>query len=199
MYASEDKQPDGETDGGAQEAQQQADTPDAEATDADADVPVEEKPSVEDSAPVGQDGPEQAEVQEAADAGDKQPDEAAEAEQAEKSEPGSEPREATSEHQAGPQQQASPGQDQPGAEMDVDVYGVLRLFVSMVTEQAWIHLGLQAAPGKSETETRLPEARVAIDTLQFLRKQLEHNLDDSEKRELDRVISTLQINYIQRT
>jgi hypothetical protein len=83
-------------------------------------------------------------------------------------------------------------------ELEVDVYGLLRLFVSMMAEQAWIHLGLQTAPGKTETEARLPEARVAIDTLQFLRQQLEQSLEDSEKRELDRMISTLQINYIQR-
>jgi hypothetical protein len=82
--------------------------------------------------------------------------------------------------------------------LDVDVYGLLRLFVSMMAEQAWIHLGLQTAPDKTETEARLPEARVAIDTLQFLRQQLEQSLEDSEKRELDRMISTLQVNYIQR-
>jgi hypothetical protein len=48
-------------------------------------------------------------------------------------------------------------------ELEVDVYGLLRLFVSMMAEQAWIHLGLQTAPGKTETEARLPEARVAIE------------------------------------
>lgn len=98
-------------------------------------------------------------------------------------------------------EEAEPSPDEQAAAeaMDVDVYGLLRLFVSMMTEQAWIHLGLQTAPGKTETETRLSEARVAIDTLQFLRKQLDQNLQDVERRELDRVISTLRVNYIQRT
>ncbi len=92
-----------------------------------------------------------------------------------------------------------PAPDAEADAPDVDVYGLLRLFVSMMAEQAWINLGLQTAPGKTETEARLPEARVAIDTLQFLRQQLEQSLEDSEKRELDRMISTLQVNYIQRT
>jgi len=83
--------------------------------------------------------------------------------------------------------------------MHLSTYQVLRLFVGMLAEQAWINLGIQLAPGKEETEVKLSEAKIAIDTLQFVRKQLESDLADSEKREIDSLLSSLQINYVQRS
>ncbi len=102
---------------------------------------------------------------------------------------------------------AADAEDQPqeaAAEAEVpeslhlDIYQILRLFVGMVSEQAWINLGIQLAPGEEETEVKLPEAKIAIDTLRFICQQLEDDLEEAEKRELDNLMSTLQMNYIQR-
>jgi len=83
--------------------------------------------------------------------------------------------------------------------LHLDIYQILRLFVGMVSEQAWINLGIQLAPGEEETKVKLTEAKIAIDTLRFICQQLEDDLEEAEKRELDNLISTLQMNYIQRT
>lgn len=85
---------------------------------------------------------------------------------------------------------------EPGA---LDVYQVLRIFVGMLGEQAWINLGLHVRPGATDTEVRLTEARIAIDTLKFLRGQLDADLQDVEKRELDNLISSLQLNFVQKS
>lgn len=86
-----------------------------------------------------------------------------------------------------------------GAEqLNIDIYQILRLMVGMVGEQAWIGLGLHPRAGSTELETRLSEARICIDTLKFIREQLEGNLQETEKRELDNLVSTLQMNYIRR-
>ncbi|MFO7946741.1 MAG: DUF1844 domain-containing protein [Armatimonadota bacterium] len=82
---------------------------------------------------------------------------------------------------------------------DMDIYTILRMMIGMVAEQAWINLGLRVAPGKEEAEMKLDEARVAIDTLQFIQKKMENELEDDEKRELESLVSTLQLNYVRKS
>lgn len=85
-----------------------------------------------------------------------------------------------------------------GEPPDIDVYSLLRMSVGMFVEQAWIHLGLRMAPNKTKIEQNLPQAKVAIDTVDFMIRQLEPDLDESEKRELDVVLANLRMNYVQR-
>lgn len=80
----------------------------------------------------------------------------------------------------------------------LDVYDMLRFVVSLLTQQAWVSLGIQKAPGAEEVEQDLPQAKVAIDTLEFVVNKLEPDLESQEKAELDSVLSNLQINYVKR-
>ena len=100
------------------------------------------------------------------------------------------------EDEAGPESSAEAEPLEPGA---LSVYQVLRIFVGMLGEQAWINLGLRMAPGATETEVKLTEARISIDTLRFVRGQLDADLQDVEKRELDNLISSLQLNFVQKS
>lgn len=102
------------------------------------------------------------------------------------------------EDEAGPEPSADAGAEplEPGA---LSVYQVLRIFVGMLSDQAWINLGLRMAPGATETEVKLTEARISIDTLRFVRGQLDADLQDAEKRELDNLISSLQLNFVQKS
>lgn len=81
---------------------------------------------------------------------------------------------------------------------EVDTYGVLRLFLSMLIEQAWVQLGLRLAPGATETHTDLKQAKLAIDTLAYLKDALGENLLPDEKREVEQTLATLRLNYVQR-
>ena len=85
------------------------------------------------------------------------------------------------------------------AAMQIDMYGILRMVFQMCVEQAWVHLGLQLAPGAKETKADLRQARLAIDTIAYLQGALGDNLQDAEKREVEQVLSTLRMNYLQRT
>jgi len=80
----------------------------------------------------------------------------------------------------------------------LDVYDMLRFVVSLLTQQAWVSLGIQKAPGAEEVEQDLPQAKVAIDTLEFVIDKLAPDLDPQERAELDSVLSNLQINYVKR-
>ncbi len=80
----------------------------------------------------------------------------------------------------------------------LDVYDMLRFVVSLLTQQAWVSLGIQKAPGTEDVQQDLPQAKVAIDTLEFVINKLAPDLESQEKAELDSVLSNLQINYVQR-
>lgn len=80
---------------------------------------------------------------------------------------------------------------------DLDIYAVLRMMIGMVAEQAWISLGLRVAEGAQEPETDLEQARVAIDTLEFIQQKLQPQLEQDENRELKTLISNLQMNFVQ--
>ncbi|NPV45796.1 MAG: DUF1844 domain-containing protein [Armatimonadetes bacterium] len=96
---------------------------------------------------------------------------------------------------------AEPTETAPAGEAmpEVDTYGVLRLFVSMLIEQAWVQLGVRLAPGAKETRTDLKQAKLAIDTLAYLKDALADNLLPDEKREVEQVLATLRLNYVQRS
>ena len=91
--------------------------------------------------------------------------------------------------------------EEPGPEppdlSEVGVFGILRLSVSLLSQHAWIALGVQAPPG-GDTRQDLPEAKIGIDALVDIIEHLQPDLDDAEKRELDNLVANLRINYIQR-
>ncbi len=80
----------------------------------------------------------------------------------------------------------------------LDVYDTLRFMVSLLIQQAWVSLGIQKAPGAEEVEQDLPQARVAIDTLEFVIDRLAPDLEPQEEAELNSALSNLQINYVKR-
>lgn len=92
----------------------------------------------------------------------------------------------------------TPAEEAP-PEMEVDVYGLLRMCLGMFAEQAWVQMGIQLGPGAKELKTDLTQAKTAIDTVNFMKEALGHNLSPEEKREVEQLLTTLRTNYIQRT
>jgi hypothetical protein len=77
----------------------------------------------------------------------------------------------------------------------LDLYKLLELFVVLLSEQAWRHIGLRVVPGSNEIKKDLTKAHVAIDCIISLVDKMEPHLDSSEKERLRRLITDLQINY----
>ncbi|MEI6501873.1 MAG: DUF1844 domain-containing protein [Armatimonadota bacterium] len=80
----------------------------------------------------------------------------------------------------------------------IDVYGLLRMVLGMCADQAWVQMGLQLAPGAKEIKADLKQARVAIDTVNFIKDALGDNLTAEERREVEQLVATLRMNYVQR-
>ena len=102
-----------------------------------------------------------------------------------------------------PEEQASTEQPQPeeaaGAPpVEMRAEDALMFAVGLFVDLAWIHLGIRADPGSGETKTDLPQARLAIDALAALVPLAEGRFDPRRVRDLHNLLSSLQLNYVQR-
>jgi len=89
-----------------------------------------------------------------------------------------------------------PGPDEPP--VDTDVFDMLRAAIGLFAQEAWIALGLQPRYGATETTMDLRCAKVAIDTTQMLVEQLGDEADPGEKREFERALTDLRVNFMRR-
>jgi hypothetical protein len=70
--------------------------------------------------------------------------------------------------------------------------------VASLASQASIHLGLVPHPlKKGQIEKDLAQARFAIDMIGVLETKTRGNLDDEEKRVLERVLADLRMRYVE--
>jgi hypothetical protein len=77
----------------------------------------------------------------------------------------------------------------------LDIYQLLRVFVALLSEQAWRYIGLRVYPGTSEIRNDLAKAHLAIDCIIAIVDKMEPQLDGAEKERLRRLITDLQSNY----
>lgn len=77
----------------------------------------------------------------------------------------------------------------------LDTYALLSLFMGILSEQAWQHMGLRVKPRTDKVEKDLEKARVAIDCVEFLIGKLEPYISTEEKNRLKWMLTDLQINF----
>ena len=77
----------------------------------------------------------------------------------------------------------------------LDTYDLLGFFISILSDQAWQHLGLRVKAGTDKIERDLERARVAIDCTSFLIDKLEPRLEERERDAMRRLLADLQINF----
>jgi hypothetical protein len=81
----------------------------------------------------------------------------------------------------------------------VDVYSLIRYFISILSAQTWQWLGMVKNPITGNIETDLNQAKVAIDTISVLVGQMSAKLSQSEQAELQAMLSDLRINFVQQS
>lgn len=70
--------------------------------------------------------------------------------------------------------------------------GNFRLFVTRLSFQAMMSLGMIENPLTRERTKNLPNARMLLDDLQMLRDKCSGNLDPDEQGHLDKIVSDLE-------
>jgi hypothetical protein len=71
--------------------------------------------------------------------------------------------------------------------------------IDTLYQGAWVSLGLVADPATGKVEQDLDSARIAIDSVAFLVDKIESKLDDDTRREVKRVVSDLQMNFVRQS
>ena len=79
----------------------------------------------------------------------------------------------------------------------LDIYQLIELFIMLLSEQAWRYIGLRVDPRTNKINKDLTKAHVAIDCIISLVDKIESNLDNVEKERLRRLITDLQLNYVE--
>ncbi len=85
------------------------------------------------------------------------------------------------------------------AAVQTDTAELMTLLIPLFDNLARVSLGLLASPKTGETDVNLAEAKLAIDAVHFLLEAVGSRLSDADRRELQRRLSDLRMNYVARS
>lgn len=83
--------------------------------------------------------------------------------------------------------------------VDPTLNEILATCISLLAAHAWQRMGLQVSPTSGRMVKDLEEARVAIDSLADLVERLHPRLSRKEGDELQGMLSTLRVNFVQQS
>lgn len=78
----------------------------------------------------------------------------------------------------------------------LDTYILVKLFINILSMQAWQHMGLRVKAGTDQIEKDFDRAQVAIDCIEFLIGKLENHIEENEKDKLRSLLRDLQMNFV---
>lgn len=81
----------------------------------------------------------------------------------------------------------------------IDVYQVTAILIEQMASIAWQKLGLQPDPIAGKVIKDLGQAKVAIDIVGELSHHLIPQLDGSDARRIQNLVSDLKINFVQKS
>lgn len=90
------------------------------------------------------------------------------------------------------------GRDETAPPPQMRVEDAVLFAASLLSDLAWIHLGIRANPATGETQTDFAQARLAIDALNALVPVMEGRLDPASLRDMRNLVASLQLNFVQR-
>lgn len=77
-----------------------------------------------------------------------------------------------------------------------DVQSNLFYFIQMIMSNVYIYLGMIPIPGTEDTIFDLDQAKQGIDLVEVLVNHVKPTVNDQQRRELDALVSQLQMNYV---
>jgi hypothetical protein len=82
------------------------------------------------------------------------------------------------------------------AAMQMDTRRLAAALLGIFDGHAWRAMGMVANPQTGEIERDMPSAQLAIDCVQFLLSKIESSLAEAERREVQRRLTDLRMNYL---
>lgn len=81
----------------------------------------------------------------------------------------------------------------------VDVTTFALWMIDEMQAQAWIKLGLWKDPITGDLQPDLRQAKIAIDCVAALAEVLKPHLPEAQRRDLERLLTDLRLNFVQRS
>ena len=78
----------------------------------------------------------------------------------------------------------------------LDTYNLLAIFINILAEKAWQHMGLKTAQGTEKIDEDFESAQTAIDCISYLIDKLEPHIQENGKGKLRSILADLQINFV---
>jgi len=72
-------------------------------------------------------------------------------------------------------------------------------FIGILNGKAWEYLGLMMNPETKEVNQDLVQARISIDSIEFLFEKIKDELGGEEKVQLENLLANLQMNYVEKS
>ncbi len=72
-------------------------------------------------------------------------------------------------------------------------------FVGILNGKAWEYLGLMMNPETKEVSQDLEKAKISIDSIEFLFKQIKDELSAEDKLQLENLLANLQMNFVEKS
>jgi len=86
-----------------------------------------------------------------------------------------------------------------GGMPDLSVGNILRMTLGLLSEAAWVKMGLIPNPLTGQMDRDLGEARRAIDAVTDMARHVEASATPDEKREIQVMLSNLRLNFVQQS
>lgn len=74
---------------------------------------------------------------------------------------------------------------------------IMKSFFSVLSQKAWEKMGMVENPYTGEKELDLAEAKICIDTADYIYKVMNDKFTDTESGELRSNLTNLKINYVE--
>lgn len=71
-------------------------------------------------------------------------------------------------------------------------------FIGILNSKAWEYLGLLMNPETKEIKQDLAKAKISIDCIEYLLKQIKDNLDIKDRRQIEDLLANLRMNYVEK-
>ena len=72
-------------------------------------------------------------------------------------------------------------------------------FIGILNGKAWEYLGLMMNPETKEVNQDFEKAKISIDSIEFLFKQIKGELGTEDKIQLENLLANLQMNYVEKS
>lgn len=80
-----------------------------------------------------------------------------------------------------------------------DIYSFMKMIMGSLSSQVWIFLGLMPHPSTQKVEKDIAQAKIALDTIDFIYNLISSTMEEAEKKAYEELLGNLKLNFIEQS